>query len=66
MKSTAIKGIKTKSKGRFNTVTIGNKSGEQKFVGRIKKVGESYVTFDKYSGERGEVKYHVNSVSKIS
>jgi len=65
MNATAIKGQKTKSKGRFNTITLSNSKGEQKFVGKVKNIGKSYVTFDRYSGERGEVKAHIKSVKGI-
>jgi hypothetical protein len=65
MNTTAIKGRKTKSKGRFNTITLSNSRGEETFVGRIKNIGKTYVTFDRFSGERGQVRAHYKSVKSI-
>ena len=65
MQTTAIKGQQTKSKGRFQTITLSNKSGTETFVGKVKKIGKTFITFDRFSGQRGEVKAHFNSVKSI-
>lgn len=65
MKTSTIKGQVTKSKGRFLTITLSNKSGEQKFVGKVKTIGEKYITFYRYSGQRGTVRAHIDSVKGI-
>ena len=65
MNTTAIKGQVTKSKGRFQTITLSNQSGERTFVGKVKNIGKSYVTFDQYCGKRGTVKARHSSVKSI-
>lgn len=65
MKTANIKAQNTKAKGRFLTITIGNAKGEETFMGKIKKMTSNYITFSRFSGKRGEVKCHVNSVKSI-
>lgn len=65
MTNTAIKGQNTKARGRFLKITIGNSKGDQTFMGKIKSMTKNYITFSRFSGNRGEVKCHVNSVKSI-
>lgn len=64
MKLQNIKARKTISKGRFQKITIENKQGSKTFVGKIKKIGESYIAFSDFTNKT-EVRCLHNSVKSI-
>jgi hypothetical protein len=66
MNTSTIKSKVTKSRGKFMRVNLENSKGSECFMGKIKSIGETFVTFDRFSGKRGEVKAHRNSIKSIS
>jgi len=66
MNTSTIKSKVTKSRGKFMRVSLQNSKVSECFMGKVKSIGETFVIFDRFSGKRGEIKVHRNSIKSLA
>lgn len=66
MNTSIIKSKVTKSRGRFMRVNLENSKRSECFMGKVKSIGKTFVTFNRFSGNRGEVKAHRDSIKSLA
>lgn len=66
MKKDTIQTKIKKSRGRFMRINLKSAKSSECFMGKVKSLGEKFVTFSRFSGKRGEVKVHRDTVKSIA
>lgn len=65
MKKDTIETKVKKSRGKFMRINLKNANGSECFMGKVKSLGEKFVTFNRFSGKRGEVRVHRDTVKSM-